>query len=222
MKLNQLKGLFFLAALHVSASLNAAPVYYTFSGNVTEVGDGSGYVPADIFVGASVEYVYLIDFDSAGTVTRTEAEGPVNTILTHNFSSFYVDLISGNYMDATYPNIWSQYIEQNYGRNTVSYGYYKGDLIWGPSAATQSITSGYGAADNAVQYWGVGKIVTGKEEAKHATDATIPASYFNSRLTLTQITSYDPTVVPVPAAVWLFGSGLIGLIGLARRKKNNI
>lgn len=28
-----------------------------------------------------------------------------------------------------------------------------------------------------------------------------------------------PTVVPVPAAVWLFGSGLIGLAGLARRKK---
>ena len=28
-----------------------------------------------------------------------------------------------------------------------------------------------------------------------------------------------PTVIPLPAAVWLFGSGLIGLIGLARRKK---
>ena len=27
------------------------------------------------------------------------------------------------------------------------------------------------------------------------------------------------TVVPIPAAVWLFGSGLIGLIGVARRKK---
>jgi hypothetical protein len=26
-------------------------------------------------------------------------------------------------------------------------------------------------------------------------------------------------VVPVPAAVWLFGSGLIGLIAVARRKK---
>ena len=26
--------------------------------------------------------------------------------------------------------------------------------------------------------------------------------------------------VPVPAAVWLFGSGLIGLIGVARRKKS--
>jgi len=28
-----------------------------------------------------------------------------------------------------------------------------------------------------------------------------------------------PAVVPVPAAVWLFGSGLLGLVGFARRKK---
>ena len=28
------------------------------------------------------------------------------------------------------------------------------------------------------------------------------------------------TPVPVPAAVWLFGSGLIGLVGVARRKKS--
>jgi len=28
-----------------------------------------------------------------------------------------------------------------------------------------------------------------------------------------------PTVVPIPAAVWLFGSGLIALAGFARRKK---
>jgi hypothetical protein len=26
------------------------------------------------------------------------------------------------------------------------------------------------------------------------------------------------TTVPVPAAVWLFGSGLLGLVGMARRK----
>ena len=29
-----------------------------------------------------------------------------------------------------------------------------------------------------------------------------------------------PSSVPVPAAVWLFGSGLLGLVGLARRKKS--
>ena len=33
------------------------------------------------------------------------------------------------------------------------------------------------------------------------------------------VQSGDVGVVPVPAAVWLFGSGLLGLIGLARRKK---
>lgn len=31
-------------------------------------------------------------------------------------------------------------------------------------------------------------------------------------------TDYNATVVPVPAAVWLFGSGLLGLVGIARRK----
>ena len=30
--------------------------------------------------------------------------------------------------------------------------------------------------------------------------------------------SGDVSAVPVPAAVWLFGSGLMGLLGLARRK----
>ena len=33
------------------------------------------------------------------------------------------------------------------------------------------------------------------------------------------VQSGDVSAVPVPAAVWLFGSGLIGLVGFARRKK---
>ena len=30
----------------------------------------------------------------------------------------------------------------------------------------------------------------------------------------------DVSIVPVPAAIWLFGSGLLGLIGIARRRKS--
>jgi len=44
---------------------------------------------------------------------------------------------------------------------------------------------------------------------------------FASDLLLNQSTMDTPpgSPVPVPAAVWLFGSGLLGLIGIARRKK---
>jgi len=31
--------------------------------------------------------------------------------------------------------------------------------------------------------------------------------------------AFMPSPVPVPASVWLFGSGLLGLIGFARKKK---
>ncbi len=36
------------------------------------------------------------------------------------------------------------------------------------------------------------------------------------------VTAIDASPVPVPAAVWLFGSGLLGLIGIARRKTNRV
>jgi len=32
----------------------------------------------------------------------------------------------------------------------------------------------------------------------------------------------EGAVVPIPAAVWLFGSGLLGLVGIARRKKEKV
>jgi hypothetical protein len=36
---------------------------------------------------------------------------------------------------------------------------------------------------------------------------------------LVLIATPTPSLVPIPAAVWLFGSGLLGLVGMARRKK---
>lgn len=32
---------------------------------------------------------------------------------------------------------------------------------------------------------------------------------------------YEGTFVPVPGAVWLFGSGLLYLIGISKQKKRN-
>ena len=48
-----------------------------------------------------------------------------------------------------------------------------------------------------------------------------PFPGFNANFDITSITvdSITTSPVPVPAAVWLFGSGLLGLVGVARRRK---
>ena len=38
------------------------------------------------------------------------------------------------------------------------------------------------------------------------------------RINQVSVTVENSAVVPIPAALWLFGSGLLGLIGFARRK----
>ena len=44
----------------------------------------------------------------------------------------------------------------------------------------------------------------------------------NFDITSIHIDSVDGGVIPVPAAVWLFGSGLVGLVGVARRRKKAV
>ena len=48
-----------------------------------------------------------------------------------------------------------------------------------------------------------------------------PFSGFNINLDMTSLTFTAVSSVPVPAAVWLFSSGLIGLAGVARRRKSS-
>jgi len=46
--------------------------------------------------------------------------------------------------------------------------------------------------------------------------------FFGAGVIASQVTYWSleiaPSIVPIPPAVWLFGSGLLGLIGVARRK----
>lgn len=50
------------------------------------------------------------------------------------------------------------------------------------------------------------------------TDGVDPFTFWDLAV-ISATTSVPAPAVPVPAAVWLFGSGLLGLVGLARRKE---
>jgi len=61
-----------------------------------------------------------------------------------------------------------------------------------------------------VEDWKTSMLFTGRERKRDTTDGT--ESYIASELTLKSVSA-----VPVPAAVWLFGTALIGFIGFSRR-----
>lgn len=81
--------------------------------------------------------------------------------------------------------------------SNVQFGYY-----WSATEDTQYTTDNSEAWEFGMHY------------GDHATTSKASNGYAWA------VQSGDVSAVPVPAAVWLFGSGLIGLIGLARRKSN--
>ncbi len=69
-------------------------------------------------------------------------------------------------------------------------------------------------------------VITTDDWMTYTWTATLSAGLLDVGLRTTDLAIYSIafdnfsiTPVPVPAAIWLFGSGLIGLIGIARRKK---
>lgn len=60
--------------------------------------------------------------------------------------------------------------------------------------------------------------LTGTDSIGTVYDSTFAIWTFSTSSLDSYSMSVETTVVPVPAAVWLFGSGLIGLVAVARRK----
>jgi hypothetical protein len=56
-------------------------------------------------------------------------------------------------------------------------------------------------------------------EVGDVNDPVLDSAAFIANLRVGEGSSGTTPTVPIPAAVWLFGSGLLGLIGVARRKK---
>lgn len=88
------------------------------------------------------------------------------------------------------------------------------DLFQGP---TNTVFSTWDMLTSIGPYTGEGNLLQWTLTDVETTGGLLAfnTQYFINPVTFTAVVS----PIPVPAAAWLFGSGLIGLIGIARRKK---
>lgn len=80
--------------------------------------------------------------------------------------------------------------------------------------ATSIVIEGERVAAAIVDLYSRGE--SGTQDYANLTQLTISDSLSNSEF---GSSLFRASIVPVPAAVWLFGSGLLGLVGMARRRK---
>ena len=91
----------------------------------------------------------------------------------------------------------------------------------GPGSGIISVIAAPTAAWQTFSYSGiVGPDTSGGVTLQlNATCGADSGCFSNFQIDNVTISADLPSEVPVPAAVWLFGSGLLGLVGVARRKK---
>lgn len=120
-------------------------------------------------------------------------------------------------------NYWAYYEKEEDGNNndgnTTDIGLIvDGDIAGEFTAGTFSLNAFdpilitlQGGSEN--YHWYLFEGITG------TVNGAFDASVLEGNNTLSSLSAYTTaTVVPVPATVWLFGSGLLGLVGVARRR----
>ena len=217
-------GLTFLCSSVVSAS----PLYYTFTGAVTTVYDQANIIANtygdlnDFIANTVVEYTFLVDTAAQGELHYND---PVFDYFSVDGSSpefsidfFYTDFISGSLIDELNGgsrNSDSDLKETNRGFYIDYYLGTQNDLYQfnGGSGDNRILIQSVGLPTLAL-----GSLWIGSETAR---DQNNLVSSYSSNFELSRISGAFPSVsaVPVPAAVWLFGTALIGFVGMSRRRK---
>lgn len=210
-----------LVAVVFSANVNAAVIsvdWQTTGDNLITTDTVSGLDWLDLSATVSLPYDYVLSEQVAGGEFSGWRYATTDEVTTMLLSNFGIDLYDGNTTTGPLPAGLAQ--ATSYLGDTTS--------VWGTSyTGLTGITSQDRLPSD-------GHLVVGADynfdiqmffrridsdlNTSFQGDGRVSASVGHW---LVATTPWEPEVsaVPVPAAVWLFGSGLLGLIGVARRKK---
>ena len=188
----------------------------------TNVYNGEGYVnpvsnPSDITDNAAYTFVSTADFDGYRDATLglgfSSGQGNVVNGVGTDLALFFLSDQSGNSVDVIINGITqSQSFANVYDASNVR------QVVNGVVSNGETYNNvQLQVAEVDLDDFGIdaGGVLGG-----NALDVALNQSTGNSvAVSLALVGATNFSVVPVPAAVWLFGSGLIGLVGVARRKK---
>jgi len=156
------------------------------------------------------------DIDFNVTVNAANYPGSLNNFGMDNFYFNYDNSLTvnaGNILDID-PSSWSVKTDKNAGGD---FGFFEFDLKGSGNSRTELLSfSISGVTGDSINSYALGyEGGTGLAYfAAHVAGFDAGSGVTSGKFA----TVADPLVVPVPAAVWLFGSGLIGLVSFARKR----
>ncbi|MBW1800634.1 MAG: PEP-CTERM sorting domain-containing protein [Deltaproteobacteria bacterium] len=208
------KYIFFLLSLFFIVSLagiaKASPMYYTFEGTLSYINqDDAGFIAgAGLGPGDSIYYIVLVDKDEDGTKTW-QNDPPQGIPDTPYYDNYYSDYIAGSAIsNSDANNGWTEYnVAWDYLWTGSEISKIKGLGDW-DYFLISSQSGGHFS-------WVLGETAT-VEDIAFSTDHSTYSS-FSGSLTITVISDTDPTAVPVPATILLFGTGVIALAQFRRK-----
>jgi hypothetical protein len=181
---------------------------------------GSTQTLADTFnvTGGSLTTVNPIQ----GTVTGISQFDSVSGSVTLDVSNFVTGgtltgdsgLLQIDYLDS----FFDPYAVGFFGPYSWDLGTGQGTGSFGCSDSDGGVTcSGFSSTDWDFNGYGVTSLI---DNASGVDDVLEISTYTSRGDTLNWTLTGNLSAVPVPAAVWLFGSGLLGLTGIARRRRS--